>query len=357
MKGSIKLFTAFGIEIRIHITFLLLPLLFGFVYASHGIMTGVRAVVVIFFVFICVVMHELCHSLVAKKYGIAVKDITLLPIGGIASMQAIPDNPKQEFAISIAGPSFNLIFAAIIFFPIYLLVGENIRHPGFGNWQEVLAYMFWINPILAFFNLLPAFPMDGGRVLRSVLARKMEYGHATRIAVGLGHTFSLIFGFLGIVSANIILILIAIFIYVAASQEGLQVDLRLTLRRFKVKDILPANFVSVEQETPFSKILELIFHTHQENFPVVENSKLTGLICRNDILFCMHQGCADKKAKDFMRADIKAVSPEEPLNKVYLRMQEFQVKALPVVQRGVLKGIITLEDISRVYHLLSQNKY
>jgi Zn-dependent protease len=357
MKGSIKLFKLFGIEIKIHVTFLLLPAFFGvFYWLNFGLLTSVRAIVLIFFIFICVIAHEICHSLMAKRYKINVKDITLLPIGGIASMQAIPENPKQEFTISIAGPAFNLIFAAIIFYPIYLIIGMDILRPGLESWAQTLAYMLWINPILALFNLLPAFPMDGGRILRSILAQKMEYGQATKIAVSLGHTFSLIFGFLGILGTNIVLILIAIFIYMAASQEGFQVDLRLTLKQFKVKDILPESFVTIEPNTPASKILELIFRTHQEDFPVVENSKLVGLVSRTDIISCVHQSGLEKKAKEFMRTDIKTVKPEDQLNKAYLLMQQLGLKALPVTSDDNLKGIICLEDISRVYSLLSQKQ-
>lgn len=355
MKGSIGLFKLFGIEIRIHITFLLLPAFFGIYYAlNFGTMTGVRAVVLIFFIFLCVIAHEMCHSLMAKKYHIKVKDITLLPIGGIASMRAMPENPKQEFFISIAGPAFNLIFAAVIFYPIYLAIGKDIWLPGFESWKQTLAYMFWINPVLAFFNLLPAFPMDGGRVLRSILARKMDYGQATKIAVGLGHAFSFIFGFVGILSANIVLILIAVFIYMAASQEGFQVDLRLTLRQFRVKDILPDTFISIEPDTPVSKILELTFHTHQEDFPVVENFKLAGLVSRRDIISCVHHAAMDKKAKEIMRADIAVIKPDDQLNKAYLTIQQSGLKALPVVSNHTLKGIITLEDIGRVYYMMAQ---
>jgi len=357
MKGSIGLFKLFGIEIRIHITFLLLPAFFGIYYwLNFGIQTSIRAIVLVFFVFICVIVHEICHSLVAKKYKIKVKDITLLPIGGIASIQGMPEKPKQEFAIAIAGPAFNLIFAAIIFYPIYLLVGNDILRPGFESWKQTLAYMFWINPILAFFNLLPAFPMDGGRILRSILAQKMEYGQATKIAVTLGHTFALIFGFLGILTTNIILILIAVFIYMAASQEGFQVDLRLILKKYKVKDILPKTFIMIEPDTPVSKILELTFHTHQGDFPVVKDSKLVGLVSRSDIISCIHQGGMQKKANEFMQTNIKNVKPEDQLNKVYLLMQQSRLKALPVIKEGILKGIISLEDISRVYSLLSQKE-
>lgn len=355
MTSSLKLFRLFGINVKIHITFLLLPAFFGVYYTlNSGAMAGIRAVCLVLFIFLCVIAHELCHSLVAKKYHIVVKDITLLPIGGVASMCSIPESPRQEFAISIAGPSFNLIFATLIFYPLYLVIGKDIWLPGLESWTNTLAYMFWINPVLAFFNLLPAFPMDGGRILRAVLARKMGYGQATKIAVGMGHTFSLIFGFLGILSTNIILILIAVFIYIAASQEGFYVDLRLTLRQFKVKDILPDSFISIEPDTTVSKMLELIFHTHQEDFPVVENFKLVGFVSRGDIISCVHHSCMQKKAAEIIRRDIETIKPDDSLNKAYLAIQRSGLKALPVVSNYTLKGIISLEDISRIYSVLAR---
>ncbi len=241
MKGSIKLFSIFGISIRIHLLFLLLPLIFGYYH-------GLRGVFLILFVFFCVTLHELCHSLQAKHFGVKVEQIILLPIGGVAVMKSIPEKPSEEFKISIAGPLFNITFALVLFLPAYFYLGpEILRHPGIETWPKTLAYAYWINPILALFNLLPAFPMDGGRILRSFLAARMDYGKATRIAVGFGHAFAVLFGFVGLISVplNPILIIIAFFIFMAASSEGMQVELRLTLRKFSVKDVLPEQFFSV----------------------------------------------------------------------------------------------------------------
>ncbi|MBL7091909.1 MAG: site-2 protease family protein [Candidatus Omnitrophica bacterium] len=352
MKGSIKLFDIFGISIRIHFTFFLLPILFGHFY-------GLRGVFLIIFVFCCVTFHELCHSLQARHFGVKVEQIVLLPIGGVAAMRSIPEKPSEEFKISIAGPLFNITFALVLFLPAYYLLGpENLFHPGIETWPKTFAYAFWINPILALFNLLPAFPMDGGRVLRSFLARRMEYGKATRIAVGFGHAFAVLFGFVGLISTppNPILIIIAFFIFMAASQEGMQVDLRLTLRKFSVKDVLSEQFFSITLSAPLSEVLALTLHSHQEDFPVVEHGKIVGLLTRADVILTIHQFGVQKLVRDVMKKDFPVVQVNDPLIKAHKLMEEWRIKAVPVLNRERVVGIVSLEDISRVYLLMSGKK-
>jgi len=352
MKGSIKLFDIFGVSIRIHFTFLLLPLIFGHFY-------GLRGIFLILFIFCCVTAHELCHSLQAKHFGVKVDQIILLPIGGVAAMKSIPEKPSEEFRIAVAGPLFNIVFALVLFLPAYFFLGpQNLFHPGIDTWPRTLAYAFWINPILALFNLLPAFPMDGGRILRSFLARKIDYGKATRIAVGFGHAFAVLFGFVGLISVppNLILIIIAFFIFMAASSEGMQVDLRLTLRKFTVKDVLPEQFFSVSGSTPLSEVLGLTLHSHQEDFPVVEEGELLGLLTRADVILTIHQFGMQKLVKDVMKRHFPVVQIKDPLVKAHKLMEEWQIKAVPVLNKTEVVGIVSLEDISRVYLLMSNKK-
>lgn len=350
MKGSIRLFSIFGISVKIHFTFLLLPLIFAHLYGAQGVF-------LILFVFCCVTFHEVCHSLQARHFGVKVEQIILLPIGGVAGMGSIPEKPSEEFKIAIVGPLFNIGLALVLFFPAYFLLGpQNLFNPGIETWPKTFAYAFWINPILALFNLLPAFPMDGGRILRAFLAKKMDYGKATRIAVGFGHTFAVLFGFVGFISGNLILIIIAFFIFMAASQEGVQVDLRLTLRKFSVKDVLPEQFVSVTSSTALSEVLALTLHSHQEDFPVVEDNKLVGLLTRSDVILTIHQFGMQRLVRDVMRKDFPVAHINDPLVKIHKLMEEWQVKAIPVVNRNHVVGIISLEDISRVYLLMSGKK-
>ncbi|MCM8766359.1 MAG: site-2 protease family protein [Candidatus Omnitrophica bacterium] len=346
MKGSVHLFKVGGINIDIHITFLLLPLIFGFNY-------GLRGVFVIFFVFFCVTVHELMHSLQAKRFGVKVDQIILLPIGGMASLRRIPDNPKEEFIVAISGPLFNILFALIFFFPLYKILGpEDFFHPSLDTWGQTFAYAFWINPLLAFFNLLPAFPMDGGRILRAFLAQRMSYQKATRIAVQLGHIFAILFIFLGIRYNHLLLVIIAFFVYFAASQEGAQVDLRMVLRRFFVSDILNPNFTTVSPRTTIEEILGLIFHTHQEDFPVVEEGNLVGFLPRGEIIFALHQKGRNVTAGEIMRKDFPVVGLEHSLHEVHTKLENSNLRALPVVKEGRLLGMVTWEDIGRIYSLV-----
>jgi len=347
MKGSIRLFRILGININIHITFLLLPLLFGFQY-------GVRGVFIILFVFLCVTLHELMHSIQAKRFGIRVDQIILLPIGGIASMRKMPEKPREEFIISFAGPLFNIGFAVVLFYPLYRLLGpQDFFHPSLETWPQTFAYAFWVNPMLAFFNLLPAFPMDGGRVLRAFLAQRMDYQRATRIAVMFGHAFAILFAYWGIRHNHLLLIVIAIFIYFSASQEGTHVDIRMTLKKFYVQDILNPNFVSVSLTTTVNEILGLILHTHQEDFPVVANGHLVGFLPRNQIIYAIHERGTDRIAEEIMLRNFPVASPQDLLSTVQSKLESANIRAIPVVKDEQLLGLVTMEDIGRVYGLIS----
>ena len=232
MNGSIKLFKIFGILIKIHATFFLL-LLVAF--------TGTpRWIFLMFAVFFFVTMHEICHSLVARRFGIEVREITLFPIGGVASMTGSPDKPVDELLISLAGPLSNIAVIVLFFYPMRYLVGDEIlfHRLSTASWPLTFAYAYWINLMLALFNMLPAFPMDGGRILRAILASWLGYLKATRIAVAFGHIFALAFAYFGIVDGNIMLVIIAIFVYTAASGEGRAAEIKEILKNSGLHDIL-----------------------------------------------------------------------------------------------------------------------
>lgn len=347
MRNSIKLFSIFGIAIQIHLTFFLLVLL-----VLPG---GPKWVFLVAAVFFFVTLHELCHSLTARSFGIKVRDITLLPIGGVSSMSKMPEKPLQELAIAVAGPLSNVIILLVFFFPMKFFVGpENLFHPlSTKTWPLTFAYVYWINLALAGFNLLPAFPMDGGRVLRAILATRMSYRRATHIAVNLGHVFALAFAYFGIIKFNLVLIIIAVFIYMSASNEEIHVDVKEVLKRYRVCDILPREFLKLRPDTSLSKVLEMIFHSHQEDFPVVDAREMVGFVTRQDVMNGVHSHGMDEKVAVIMRAKVPKTRETDTLMKAQGLMHEAGLRALPVVRNGAVVGVITLEDIGRVYAMMS----
>ncbi len=347
MRGSIRLFKIFGIAVNIHITFFLL-----FFLAIYG---GWKWLFLIIGVFFFVTIHELSHSLMAKRFGIIVREITLLPIGGIASMTKMPEKPRQEFLISIVGPLSNIVIIAVFFLPMKFLLGPDVLFHELSTrtWPLTIAYLYWINLMLAGFNLIPAFPMDGGRVLRAVLAARIGFQKATKIAVNLGHIFALLFVFLGI-KYNVFLIAIAVFIYFSASNEGMHVDVKETLKKFRVRDILPRDFIILDKQTTLAKVLEFIFHSHQEDFPILDNKELVGFVTRQDIMKSIHTFGMEKAVGEVMRKVFPKVKDSDLLIRAQEVMHEKGMRALPVMKDGKLAGVITIEDIGRAYAVASQ---
>lgn len=242
MRGSIRLFSVFGIAIKIHITFLLLALV---VFPG-----GLKSLALVIGVFFFVTTHELCHSLVARRFGLQVREITLFPIGGVASMSGIPERPIHELLIAIAGPLSNIAVLAAFFYPMRSLLGDAILfHPlSIETWPLTAGYIYWINLVLAAFNMIPAFPMDGGRILRAALATRLGWIKATKIAVNLGHIFALVFVYFGVTRGSLMLVVIAVFIYMAASSEEAQVAAKETLKKLKIHDILTSDFSVTEHD-------------------------------------------------------------------------------------------------------------
>jgi len=237
MRGSLRLCSIFGISIKVHITFIALLVL--------ALSWGMKSLFIITSVFVFVTLHELSHSLVARRFGVGVREITLYPIGGVASMTSMPKKPMHEFLISLAGPLFNVAVIVVFYVPLVYLLGEEtlLRYPSSTyTWPGAIAYIYWLNLMLAAFNLIPAFPMDGGRILRALLAKKIGYIRATKIAANLGHLFALIFLYFGIVRMHFMLIAIAVFIYTAASNEEMIAEYMQSLKNMHDRDMLSRDF-------------------------------------------------------------------------------------------------------------------
>ena len=357
MGGSFKIGRAFGIDIKVHWTFFLLLAFFAYVgYRDSGDpLTALVTAAIIVALFFCVLLHEFGHSLVAQRLGIEVPDITLLPIGGLARLKTLPDKPRDEVKIALAGPLVNVVLAPI-FFGLALLLGANLLNPanileGAGSLGEVLVYLGYINVVLAVFNLIPAFPMDGGRVLRGLLANRVGPVRATEISSGVGQFFAIAFFLIGLVLGNFVLLLIAVFIFFGASGETQIVRQREMMRGLNVSDVMGTK-PRTESVTPyhnFGQVLDAVLHGYQEDFPVVdEDGRLVGIITRKEILSAAHSPDRYTNVRDLMKTDVPTISPDADLfADGYRILQESGLRAIPVVENGELVGMLTIDDVGQ----------
>ncbi|MCS6910348.1 MAG: site-2 protease family protein [Anaerolineales bacterium] len=346
MGWSIKLGRFAGIDVYVHITF---PLLLGFIgftaYLSGGTLaSALESVAYIAVLFGCVLLHEFGHSLMARYYHIPTRDITLYPIGGVARLERMPDKPIQELWVALAGPAVNVVIAAVLF--AFLLVTGGLTplsRMGLVQgpfWERVM----YANIALVVFNLIPAFPMDGGRVLRAFLAMVMDYTRATQIAATLGQGAALLFGFLGLFSSPL-LIFIAFFIWMAASQEASLVQMKSALGGIPVNRAMLTDFRTLSQHDPLLRAIDLIIGGSQEDFPVVDDGRVVGVLTRHDLLTALAQKGTGAQVGEVMQRDFFTADPYEMLEPLFIRMQTAQVRTVPVLSRDQLVGLLTLENI------------
>jgi Zn-dependent protease/CBS domain-containing protein len=357
MGGSFKIGRAFGIDVKVHWTFFLLLAFFAFAgYQRTGSpLNALVTTLVILALFLCVLLHEYGHSLVAQRLGIETKDITLLPIGGVARLKSLPEKPMDEVKIAIAGPLVNVVLAPI-FFGVALLLGDGLTTPanileGVQSAGQVFAYLGFINVALVVFNLIPAFPMDGGRVLRGLLAARLGAVRATDIASAVGQFFAVAFFLIGLLGGNFLLALVAVFIFFGANGEAEMVRQRELMRGLAVSDVMGTR-PRLESVTPyhtFGQVLDSVIHGYQEDFPVVdEDGDLVGMITRNEIMAAAHSPDRYSSVRDVMKTDFPTISPDADLFTDGARiLQESGLKALPVVKDRELVGMLTMDDIGQ----------
>jgi Zn-dependent protease len=353
-----------GIDVYMHFTFLLLLAWVGISHysARQDLGDALAGVLFILALFGIVVLHELGHALAARRYGIATRDITLLPIGGVARLERMPSDPWQEFVVAVAGPAVNVAIAAGIFAVLVLGVGRfpaivDFLRPVRGGF---LDQMFWVNVSLVIFNMLPAFPMDGGRVLRALLAMKLDYVQATQIAAMIGQGMALLFGFLGLFSIlSPMLIFIALFVWMGASQEASMVQMRAALAGIPVARAMITYFHALRPNDPLSRAIEYVLAGFQQDFPVVEGEEVVGILTRTDLTAALSQRGQQMLVGDVMRREFVTVDPRDMLHTALARLQECECHTLPVVQDGRLVGLMTTDNLAEVLMIqqsLSQSR-
>ncbi|MBP7141446.1 MAG: site-2 protease family protein [Opitutaceae bacterium] len=351
MKWSLKLGTYAGIGVYLHWTF---ALLLGWVFATQLSLgqSPAQALVGVLFVlaiFGCVVLHEFGHALAARRYGIATRDITLLPIGGVARLERIPEKPAQELVVAIAGPAVNVLIAAVLF--VWLatagrLVGIDTSE--MLTRGSLAQRLMVVNLSLVVFNLLPAFPMDGGRALRALLAFRLGRRRATTIAASIGQAMAIVFGFLGLWLGHPLLVLIAIFVFLGAQAEAGQVEMQSALEGLRVGDAMMTYFRTLEPQTSLIRAVKELLAGSQQDFPVVENGVPIGILRRNDLVKALAENRGDTAVAEIMWRECQPVDEAAPLRSTVEKMQAGHCGTVPVMRAGRLIGLLTMENIGEL---------
>lgn len=352
MKWSIKIGRLLGIEVYLHFTFLLLLAFLGFAFwqSTQELAAAFRGVMFIVALFGCVLLHELGHALMARHYGIGTRDITLLPIGGVARLESMPEKPMQEFWVALAGPAVNVVIAALLFVGLALTNGfrplEDMSMTGDGALQRLMI----VNVFLVLFNLLPAFPMDGGRVLRALLAIVQGRRRATVIAANIGQMMAILFGILGFLY-NPFLIFIAIFVYLGAQAEAGMVEMQSALEGLQVRDAMMTRFRTLEASDPLTRAIDELLAGSQQDFPVLKAERPIGILNRKDLVKALSEGKRGASVAEVMCQECDVVQASDPLRPTVEAMHGRQCTSIPVMHSGQMIGLLTLENISEMIML------
>ena len=347
MKWQWKLGRFAGIDVYVHATFLLLIGWVGYDYWSK-FQDWSRVFIGILFIlalFVCVVLHEYGHALTARKYGIKTRDITLYPIGGVARLERMPDRPIEELWVALAGPAVNIVIAGILF--LYLVLTNSLSPITSMSLAggSVLERLMTVNVFLAVFNLIPAFPMDGGRVLRALLALKLEYVQATQIAATIGQGIALLFGFIGLFT-NSFLLFIALFVWIGAAQEASTVQVRHSLGGIPITRAMQTDFQTLVPTDTLARVVELILAGSQQDFPVMENGRVIGILDRDTFISALSKNGQNTPVSEVMHRNVPEIDSHDMVETALTRLQESGSKTLPVMHGDKLVGLITSENIT-----------
>lgn len=351
MKGALTLGTFRGIKIAIHWSFLILLLwIAGSTFMEKGsVYEVISQVVFLLSVFACVVLHELGHALMAGRFGIRTRDITLLPIGGVARLEKMPEEPRQELLVALAGPAVNVVIAGILF--LVLLAGSS----GFtgqllisdltGN--SLPVNLMVVNVSLIVFNLIPAFPMDGGRVLRAVLAMFWSREKATRVAASIGQGIAVLFVIAGLFY-NPFLILIGVFVFIGARAELGMVEQGAAFKGVTVRQAMMADFISLPEQVDLKSVQEALLSGYVTDFLITGPDGICGVLTRDDLIRSMSKMDQDTPMTPVIRRDFITVTADEPLDLAWTRMRERNLPLAPVVENGRVLGVLSQENIAEL---------
>jgi Zn-dependent protease/CBS domain-containing protein len=350
MSWAIPLGRVLGTEIRLHLTFLLLLAWIGLAHGMRGGMPeAIQGVAFITLIFACVLLHEFGHVLAARRYGIATPDITLLPIGGVARLDRIPEKPAEELVVALAGPAVNVAIAALLLLPLGgvpdVAAMAGLEDPG----QSLLARLFWVNVTLVVFNLIPAFPMDGGRVLRALLGMRLGNRRATDLAASIGQALAFGIGLLGLLAGAPLLVFVALFVWLGAGVESQAMQLRELSRGMVAADAMVTHFETLPTAARIADAVELLLRTTQTDFPVLDASgRLRGILTRADMIRALQESGAEGAVLGAMRADAAVVPHRAPLEDALRAMQDSAGPVGVTDGAGRLVGLLTQENLGEM---------
>ena len=371
MRG-IRIGSAFGIPIRLDLTFLLVLPLFAWLIGSDiasltgvvndlfgsvidpdvltaGSMQWVLGSAAAVGLFLCVLLHEFGHSLVAMRYGYKIESITLWLLGGLASFKEFPEDWKHEFWIAIAGPLVSVAVGVACYGVVLVAAG------GSNAVLFVFGYLALLNVVLAVFNMLPAFPMDGGRVLRALLARNQPHAQATQRAASVGKVFAFLMGIIGLFSFQLLLIVLAFFVYIAASGEAQQTTLRAAFEDVTVADVMTPReeLHTVTEDTSVATLMNRMFEERHTGYPVIHGDSLVGMVTLADARSIREVERDAYQVSDVMETQLVGVGPETDAMTALQTMQEHGVGRLPVVDRQEqLVGLISRSDLMTAFNII-----
>ena len=337
-----------GIGIYVHATFWILIAFILFMDWSHGhsVATALYGAAFVLVIFGCITLHELGHALMAHRFGIQTRDITLLPIGGLARLDRMPDDPIQELWVALAGPAVNVAIAGLLYV-VLLLSGGGVNFEQFLSFGgNFLNQLMVVNLWLVAFNMIPAFPMDGGRVLRSLLARRLEFGRATRISARIGQGIACLFGIAGLFS-DPFLIFIALFVWTGAEQEASAAKMHVSVGDIPVQHVMLRDFHTLRPDDTLGNAVEHVLAGWREDFPVVFGDHILGMLTREDMTRSLAQSGPETRVRDSMRRDIATVDPSQRLEQALVLLRECSCRSLPVEHEGRLVGLLTLDNVGQ----------
>jgi Zn-dependent protease len=346
MKWSWKVGRFAGIDVYIHSTFFLLLAFIGIAnwLASKNLAGTLEGVGFMLALFGCVLLHEFGHALTARRYGIKTRDITLLPIGGVARLERMPEEPKQELVVALAGPAVNVVLAGVLYLwlasqgALETITGLSVSQGPF------LERVMLVNVTLVAFNLIPAFPMDGGRVVRALLAMRLEYTRATQIAAALGQGLALILGFIGLFS-DPFLLFIALFVWIGAAQEASMAQMKSAMGGIPVSRAMVTDFEAIPETAPLGSAVDILLRGAQEDFPITRDGELVGILERRGLVAGLTQHGRNVPVAKIMRTDYSAVEASGMLEAALVTMQTCGCETLPVLRDGRLVGLLTKHNV------------